>query len=106
MSLYKAIFGLIGASITLYSIYNCYIILKHLKENEDVAISMFLLNNDAPERFRRLAYISIFYAGIALLVVSGVVPDSYPYDIAVITLFLGLAYFLRSIKDITAGVSE
>lgn len=106
MSLYKAIFGLTGASITLYSIYNSYLIIKQLKDDEEVAISMFLLNNDAPDRFRKLAYISIIYSLVALLVVLGLVPDTYPYDAAVIALFLGLAYFLKSIRDITSGAGE
>lgn len=103
---YKAWFGLIGASITIYALYNSYQILKNFSEEEEVALSMFFLNDGTADKFRMLAYTSILYSVMALLVVIGVVPDTYPYDIAVITLFLGLAYFLREINAVTSGADK
>lgn len=67
---------------------------------------MFFLNDSTADKFRMLAYISILYSLVALLVVAGIIPDTYPYDIAVITLFLGLAYFLREINAVTSGAGD
>ena len=103
---YKAWFGLIGASITIYALYNSYHILKNFEKNEEVALSMFFLNDGTADKFRMLAYISILYSFMALLVVLEVVPDTYAYDIAVISLFLGLAYFLRGINTVTSGAGD
>lgn len=104
--IYKAIFGAVGASITLYILYNSYFILKNFRDQEDVAISMFFLQEDTVHHFRVLAYLSIGYSVVALLVVAGIVPDTYPYDAAVLALFGGLAYFLKGIRDVTSGASE
>lgn len=102
--LYKAFFGAAGATLTTYALYNSYFILKNFREQGEVAISMFFLKDRTVENFRILAYISILYSITALLVVAGLVPDNYPYDAAVLTLFGGLAYFLRGIRQVTAGV--
>jgi thiosulfate reductase cytochrome b subunit len=103
---YKALFGLVGAVITIYALYNSYHILRNFRDDENVALSMFFLNDGAADSFRMLAYISILYSLMTLLVVTGIVPDTYPYDLAVITLFLGLAYFLREIKAVTSGAGD
>ena len=103
---YKALFGLVGATLTIYALYNSYHILKNFRKKEDVDLSMFFLNDSTADKFRMLAYISILYSVMALLVVVDIVPDTYPYDIAVISLFLGLAYFLRGINAVTSGADD
>lgn len=103
---YKVYFGVFGALLTLYALYNSYCILGNFKKKEDVALSMFFLNKLAVKKFRLLAYISLLYSGIAFLVVFDVVPDSYPYDIAVLILFSGVAYFLRGIRKVTSGTGD
>ncbi len=104
--LYKALFGALGSSLTVYALYNSHHIIENFREQEDVAISMFLLNDRAADNFRMLAYISILYSVMALLVVAGLVPDTYPYDVAVLSLFGGLAYFLREIRELTSGAGS
>lgn len=103
---YKALFGTAGSLLTIYALYNSYFVLKNFKEQEDIAISMFMLQKETVNHFRILAYISILYSVIALLVVAGIVPDTYPYDAAVLALFGGLAYFLKGIREVTSGAGE
>lgn len=103
---YKVYFGAFGALLTLYALYNSYQILGNFKEKEDIALSMFFLNKQAVKKFKVLAHISLIYSGIAFLVVFNVVPDSYPYDIAVLLLFSGITYFLKGIKEITSGAGD
>ncbi|MFB6115088.1 MAG: hypothetical protein ABEK04_02260 [Candidatus Nanohalobium sp.] len=104
--MYKAFFGITGALLTTSALYYSVKILRNLENNEETAIAMFLLKDEVEEVFRMLSYVTIIYSVTALMVVAGILPDSYPYDMAVIALFTGLLFFVKDIYSITSGNEE
>lgn len=103
--IYKAFFGLAGAGITLTALILSLKTLRNFKERENVAMSMFYLQESASE-FRILAYVALGYSLVAGLVVNGVIPDEKAYDLAVMGLFVGITRFLWHTARITSGAEK
>lgn len=127
LELSKTMFGALVLALALVICYQYFRILKNVYRNEEVALTLFFVDDRGPRAFQLLAGVGFAYVGGSILVMIGTlhllsfgtlfewfgsivttsdVLFSFIPKVATLVALLGVIQFQRIARDITTPPSE